>query len=86
MGDSPFELAEVRGLEQPSGAMVPKSVLNDLRRQAVQQLLELRGDPDRRRVADPTRWHRRHEIAVRYGRPGGAPRILPNPSEEASGP
>jgi putative protease len=42
LGDSPFELTGVTGLETASAAMVPKSVLNDLRRQAVQQLLALR--------------------------------------------
>ncbi|HEX4795295.1 MAG TPA: DUF3656 domain-containing protein [Humisphaera sp.] len=42
LGDSPFELVGVRGLETGSQAMVPKSVLNDLRRQAVAQLLQRR--------------------------------------------
>ncbi len=51
MGDTPFELA-VSGLDVPS-AMAPKSVLNDLRRQATEKLLRLRDDTDRRRVADP---------------------------------
>ncbi|HKD36437.1 MAG TPA: U32 family peptidase, partial [Pirellulales bacterium] len=38
LGETPFELGEVR-LELPADAMVPKSVLNDLRRQAVAALL-----------------------------------------------
>jgi putative protease len=38
LGDTPFDLGEVR-LELPTDAMVPKSVLNDLRRQAVAGLL-----------------------------------------------
>ncbi|HEY8747895.1 MAG TPA: DUF3656 domain-containing protein [Tepidisphaeraceae bacterium] len=53
MGDSPFELSTVRGLERPSEAMVPKSVLNDLRRQAIQQLTALRENPTARQIADP---------------------------------
>ena len=42
MGDTPFELAHIRGLENPSQAMVPKSVLNDLRRQATAMILQQR--------------------------------------------
>jgi putative protease len=68
MGDTPFELAGVSGLETPSRAMVPKSVLNDLRRVAVRQLLGLREDPSRRRVADPDALgHARSEISTRFG-------------------
>jgi putative protease len=64
MGDSPFELRDVRGLETPSPAMVPKSVLNDLRRQAVQQLIALRENPTSRAVADPDALeHLRNEIS-----------------------
>jgi U32 family peptidase len=37
LGDTPFELGELR-LELPADAMVPKSVLNDLRRRAVTAL------------------------------------------------
>jgi U32 family peptidase len=63
LGDSPFELAAVRGLETPSRAMVPKSVLNDLRRQAVQQLIALRDD-GAPIVADPNALeHLRHKIS-----------------------
>jgi U32 family peptidase len=68
LGDSPFELTAVRGLERPSPAMVPKSVLNDLRRQAVEQLIAMREDRDRRTVADPdTLNHVRAEITQRFG-------------------
>jgi len=53
LGDTPFVLGEVRN-RLPAGVMLPKSVMNELRRQAVQQLLEQRdaasqwplGDPD----------------------------------------
>ena len=71
MGDTPFELTAVTGLEQPSGAMVPKSILNDLRRQAVQRLLELREDRSRRAIAEPNVLDRvRSEIVERFA--GGA--------------
>ena len=53
LGDTPFELRDVGGLEAPSGAMAPKSVLNDLRRQAVQRLLELREGGAQVRVVEP---------------------------------
>ena len=42
LGDSPYELRSIRGLEDPSAAMVPKSVLNDLRRRAINELNQLR--------------------------------------------
>ena len=38
LGDTPFELGEVRST-LPPGVMIPKSVLNDMRRQAVTELL-----------------------------------------------
>ena len=64
LGDSPFELGEVRGLESPSLAMAPKSVLNDLRRRVVEQLMRMRNPPDRRVVADAdVLQHVRDEIA-----------------------
>jgi len=53
LGDSPFELRNVIGLEQGVSAMVPKSVLNELRRDVVAQLIALREDPSRRAIADP---------------------------------
>ncbi|HEX8912480.1 MAG TPA: DUF3656 domain-containing protein [Humisphaera sp.] len=52
-GDTPFELRRVSGLEHGSQAMAPKSVLNDLRRDALAQLVALRDDADRRAIADP---------------------------------
>jgi len=41
LGDTPFTLAEIH-LDAPDPVMVPKSVLNDLRRRAVQLLLDQR--------------------------------------------
>ena len=67
LGDTPFELGRVEGLEVPSGVMVPKSVLNDLRRRAVDQLISLRDDPARRAVAEPEALERaRAEIVARF--------------------
>src|SRR5207248_3180988 len=41
LGDTPFELRDLT-CDLAGGPMVPKSVLNDLRRKAVEQLLESR--------------------------------------------
>jgi len=41
LGDTPFELRAVHA-DLPAGAMIPKSVLNDLRRQAIAELISLR--------------------------------------------
>ena len=41
LGDTPFELAQVT-LDLPDAVMVPRSVLNDLRRQLVAELMEAR--------------------------------------------
>ncbi len=51
LGGTPFELGEVTG-EFP-GVMVPKSVLNDLRRQAIAELLRQRGTASRHEIAHP---------------------------------
>ena len=68
LGDSPFELAEVRGLTPPSPAMVPKSVLNDLRRRAVEQLMRVRGHREQQTPAEPDALeHVRGEIASQFG-------------------
>ena len=67
MGDSCFELATVHGLERPSPAMVPKSVLNELRRQAIGRLLEARQGADDRTIAEPeVLEHLRDEILSRF--------------------
>jgi putative protease len=51
LGDTPFELGELQ-LDLPDGVMLPKSVLNDLRRRAVERLLQLRGDQRRHAISD----------------------------------
>ena len=67
LGDTPYELGAVTGLETPSGAMVPKSVLNDLRRRAVEELNALRDGAERRAIADPDALeHAREEIGRRF--------------------
>ena len=67
LGDTPFELSVVRGLEQPADAMVPKSVLNDLRRQAAQKLIELRSGSRTATVAEPNVLETvRREIGERF--------------------
>jgi putative protease len=48
LGDTPFELGELT-LALPAGVMIPRSVLNDLRRQAVAELAA----PKRHAIADP---------------------------------
>ena len=53
LGDTPFELGAVRGLEKPSLAMIPKSVLNDLRREATKVLLEKRAGDSRAAILEP---------------------------------
>jgi U32 family peptidase len=59
LGDTPFELASAElvtssGPVQSLPFMAPKSVLNDLRRQAVQRLLEVRERAAPHEVARPT--------------------------------
>jgi putative protease len=49
LGDTPFELAEVKA-ELPAEAMLPKSVLNDLRRQALAALMQQRDSRRDRQV------------------------------------
>ncbi len=57
LGATPFELGELRLVGRTDGdpadpVMVPKSVLNDLRRQAVEALLAMRGQRERHLIAD----------------------------------
>ncbi|HVK14621.1 MAG TPA: DUF3656 domain-containing protein, partial [Gemmataceae bacterium] len=52
LGDTPFELAGVE-LRLPAIAMLPKSVLNELRRQAIGRLVAAREAAGRVAVADP---------------------------------
>jgi len=51
LGDTPFELGALT-LDAADGPMVPKSVLNDLRRQAVQSLLAQREAVDQHAIAE----------------------------------
>jgi U32 family peptidase len=68
LGDSPFELKQISGLENPSRAMVPKSVLNDLRRDAVQRLLVLRSAASSVQMSEVDLLHHVAEkITARYG-------------------
>jgi len=52
LGDTPFELG-LLSLDLPANAMVPKSVLNDLRRQASAELDQLRRTSRRHAIAEP---------------------------------
>ena len=52
LGDTPFELGELT-LELPEPVMVPRSVLNDLRRQAATELAERRSGRRKHAIAEP---------------------------------
>jgi putative protease len=52
LGDTPFELGEVKA-ELPAGVMVPRSVLNDLRRQAAGELAAQRLESRKHSIAEP---------------------------------
>jgi putative protease len=73
LGETPFELAAVEA-DLPEPVLVPKSVLNDLRRQAVARLLEARAAAAVAPVAEPDALDRlRGEIAAtRPARKGDA--------------
>jgi len=67
LGETPFELADVT-LDVPDEVLVPKSVLNDLRRQAVAQLSETRINSTRRPVSQPDALHQlRQSIPTHSG-------------------
>jgi putative protease len=69
LGETPFALAEVV-LDLPEPVMVPKSVLNDLRRQAVAQLLDQRARATgQRQIHAAALDQLRREIAPRPSRP-----------------
>ncbi len=52
LGDTPFELGELT-VNLPTGVMIPKSVLNDLRRQATSELAERRIGLRKHAIAKP---------------------------------
>jgi putative protease len=65
LGGTPFELRGVE-VEKLDPVMVPKSVLNDLRRKAIEALLKLRAGAARHRIAEPDALARlRGEIEAR---------------------
>jgi len=75
LGDTPFELAALElivdgAAATTSPAMAPKSVLNDLRRQAVEAVLALRDAAARHVIADPNALeHLREAAALAAGLP-----------------
>jgi putative protease len=52
LGDTPFQLGRAE-IDCPQPVLVPKSILNDLRRQAVQKLCELRIAREAKAIAEP---------------------------------
>jgi putative protease len=52
LGDTPFELADIES-RLPPNAMVPRSVLNDLRRQAIASLVQQREGTSRIAIVEP---------------------------------
>ena len=52
LGDTPFELGEI-AIELPVGVLVPKSVLNDLRRHAAGELAERRMELRKHAILEP---------------------------------
>ena len=73
MGDTPYELTAVEGLTVCGAVMVPKSVLNDLRRQAVAMLYALRENSSRGKVADADALeHARGRIISQCAPPSGS--------------
>jgi putative protease len=72
LGETPFELASVEA-DLPDPVLVPKSVLNDLRRQAVALLLERRSAASRRRIAVPDALDQLRREIVRPSKDGSQP-------------
>jgi putative protease len=52
LGDTPFELGELT-IDLPGGVLVPRSVLNELRRQAATELIERRMESRKHSIAEP---------------------------------
>ncbi|AMV23378.1 putative protease YhbU precursor [Gemmata sp. SH-PL17] len=76
LGDTPFELGTV-AVELPAGVMVPRSVLNDLRRQAAGALAEQRIDARKHVIANGNALS---ELRREVGRP-----TPPSPLPEGKG-
>lgn len=74
--ETPFELGGIE-IDLPEPVMVPKSVLNDLRRQAVAKLIEVRASTPQKRSIHPESLDRlRSEIAAAPKQPViGQPRL-----------
>src|SRR5207248_823620 len=72
LGDTPFELGEL-AVELPDPVMVPRSVLNDLRRQAAGELAERRAELRPHPLAEPEALEKlRSELASEeHRRPDG---------------
>lgn len=80
LGDTPFELAAVElvgdaGLADVQPVMVPKSVLNDLRRRAVHALLEQRAAAARHAVVEPDTLNALRRDVARVEDADNAPRL-----------
>lgn len=75
LGDTPFELAKVQ-VSLPDAALLPKSVLNELRRSVVAELLTQRHARARHAVAEPGALAAmRREIAVKDSPTATRPRL-----------
>ena len=72
LGDTPFELGEL-ALDLPESVMIPRSVLNDLRRQAAAALAEKLHPP--RDVHTDTLRELREPLKLRRLTPAGSPQI-----------
>jgi putative protease len=76
LGDTPFEIGSVQN-DLPAGVMMPKSVLNDLRRQSIAKLEECRARKSQRIINPNALAELRRE--VRRGEslePGSTPKML----------
>jgi putative protease len=80
LGDTPFELGEL-AVELPAGVLVPRSVLNDLRRRAAGELAERRAELRRHAVAEPDALDR-----LRAGLSGGREPPVPTGAQGAHAP
>ena len=67
LGDTPFELGEV-AIELPANAMVPRSVLNDLRRQVASELAARRSEGQKHAIAEPDALNKLRTTSASGGR------------------